>query len=58
MKVGYFKDEYQVMSRVSFIAFFENILNHPRIEVVLGEDVLESLRIFKNEMNCFLIVFK
>lgn len=42
-KEGYFDDPYQVMPKDSFTTFFENLLNHPNIEVRLGTDALELL---------------
>lgn len=41
---GYFDDEYQVMPAHSFTKFFENLLDHPNIEVKLGIEALEHLR--------------
>lgn len=38
---GYFDDKYQVMPEHSFTHFFENLLNHPNIEVRLGVEALE-----------------
>lgn len=40
---GYFDDRYQVMPKHSFTRFFENLLNHPNIEVKLGVEALERL---------------
>lgn len=42
---GYFDDEFQVMPKISFTTFFENILNHENIEVELNVDALEHLKI-------------
>lgn len=41
---GYFDDPYQVMPKHSFTRFFENLLDHPNIEVRLGIDALERLK--------------
>ncbi|MBD5160651.1 MAG: UDP-galactopyranose mutase [Oscillibacter sp.] len=41
---GYFDDPYQVMPADSFTRFFENLLDHPDIEVKLGVEALEHLR--------------
>lgn len=41
---GYFDDRYQVMPKHSFTRFFENLLNHPNIEVKLGVEALEHLK--------------
>lgn len=42
---GYFDDTYQVMPKHSFTRFFENLLDHPNIEVTLCKDALAHLRI-------------
>ena len=42
---GYFEDQFQVMPRVSFTSFFENLLSHPAIEIKLGVDALHFLEI-------------
>lgn len=47
---GYFDDEFQVMPRISFTTFFENILNHKNINVVLGQDALDRLKIQNNHI--------
>lgn len=47
---GYFDDEFQVMPRISFTTFFENILNHKNINVVLGQDALDRLKIQSNHI--------
>lgn len=36
---GYFDDEFQVMPKTTYTSFFENILNHENITVVLNEEV-------------------
>lgn len=50
-EVGYFDDEYQVMPHLSFTAFFEKLLEHDNIEVVLGKDALDHLKIVGNELQ-------
>lgn len=40
---GYFDDPYQVMPKHSFTTFFQNILDHPNIQVVLGCEALDHL---------------
>ena len=45
---GYFDDEYQIMPKISFTNFFENLLNHPNITVKLGVDALDHLEIAPN----------
>lgn len=42
---GYFDDPYQVMPVHSFAKFFENLLDHPNIEVQLGVEALEHLQV-------------
>lgn len=48
--VGYFDDTYQVMPTHSFTHFFENLLNHPNIQVKLGVEALEHLRTSGNQI--------
>lgn len=48
--VGYFDDDYEVMPRHSFNRFFENLLDHPNIRVVLGVEALEHLKAQGNRM--------
>ena len=43
--IGYFNDKYQVMPRVSFTHFFENLLNHQNIDVRLNVDALSHIKI-------------
>lgn len=43
--VGYFDDPYQVMPVHSFTRFFQNLLDHPNIEVQLGVEALDHLHI-------------
>ena len=42
---GYFDDAYQVLPVHSYTAFFENLLDHPRITVRLGVEALERLAV-------------
>lgn len=42
---GYFDDEYQVMPRVSYTHFFDNLLNHKNISIELNIDALSRLNI-------------
>lgn len=42
---GYFDDDYQVMPAHSFTRFFGNLLDHPNIEVKLGVEALEHLKV-------------
>lgn len=42
---GYFDDPYQVMPSHSFARFFQNLLGHPNIEVQLGVEALDHLRV-------------
>ena len=43
--VGYFDDKYQVMPKISYVKFFENLLNHPNIAIELNKDALERLSV-------------
>lgn len=47
---GYFDDQYQVMPKVSFTHFFENVLNHPNITVQLDTDGLQHIKIEDNQI--------
>lgn len=47
---GYFSDTYQVMPRHSYTIFFQNILNHPNIDVKLGNDALKHLSITNSKI--------
>lgn len=49
-EVGYFDDEFQVMPKISFTNFFENILNHENIDVQLNCDALDYLKIENNQL--------
>lgn len=42
---GYFSDKYEAMPVHSFTHFFENLLNHPNIQVQLGMEALEHLKV-------------
>lgn len=42
---GYFNDTYQLMPRHSYKDFFQNLLNHPNIRVILSADALVHLKI-------------
>lgn len=42
---GYFDDPYQMMPLHSFTRFFQNLLNHPNIEVRLNVEALEHLSV-------------
>ncbi len=43
--VGYFDDQYQMMPKVSYTAFFEKILDHPNITLNLGKEALKYLSV-------------
>lgn len=47
---GYFDDPYQMMPVHSFTKFFENLLNHPNIEVKLGIEALEHIKVDNNQL--------
>ena len=42
---GYFDDTYQVMPKVSYVAFFDKLLKHPNIVVRYGIDALDYLSV-------------
>lgn len=48
--VGYFDDAYEVMPRHSFTHFFENLLNHPNIQIELGVEALEHLKVCSDRL--------
>lgn len=48
---GYFDDPYQVMPAVSYIAFFEALLDHPNIRVELGRDALRAFSVSPDGMD-------
>lgn len=45
---GYFDDKYQVMPKDSYTTFFANLLNHENIEVKLGIEARDYIRISAN----------
>ena len=47
---GYFDDPYQVMPTHSFTCFFENLLDHPNININLGVEALEHLRVSEEKI--------
>ncbi len=47
---GYFDDEYQVMPKHSYTRFFENLLDHPNIQVELGVEALERLTVREDKL--------
>ncbi len=47
---GYFDDAYQVMPEHSFTRFFENLLDHPNIQVKLGTEALDHLQIQEDKL--------
>ena len=49
-KIGYFDDTYQVMPTNGFTEFFQNILNHPNIEIRLNTDAKPFLNFQNNEI--------
>lgn len=48
---GYFDDKYQVMPVHSFTHFFNNLLNHPNIQVELNVEALDRLSIVDNTIT-------
>lgn len=47
---GYFDDSYQVMPKHSYTTFFQNLLQHPNINVKLGIDALDHLEISQDKV--------
>ncbi len=47
-EIGYFDDPFEVMPEHSFNAFFKNLLDHENIEVYLGVDAIDHLKV-KND---------
>lgn len=47
---GYFNDPFEVMPKHSFTKFFENLLDHPNIQVQLGIEALEHLSVQKGAL--------
>ncbi|MCD7824760.1 MAG: UDP-galactopyranose mutase [Clostridiaceae bacterium] len=45
----YFYDKYEFMPKNGFTAFYEELINHPRIEVRMGVDALEHIIIDDNK---------
>lgn len=60
---GYFDDGYQVMPHTSFTKFFDNLLNHPNIDIELNVNALNVIAIkddkmfIKKEPTDYLIVY-
>lgn len=49
-KNGYFDDQFQVMPHVSYVCFFKELLNNKNIEIELGSNALERIKISNNEL--------
>lgn len=49
--IGYFDDEFQVMPKISYTHFFENLLNYKKINVVLECNALKKLELDESH-NC------
>lgn len=47
---GYFDDPYQVMPKHSYTTFFENLLNHPNIQIELGVEALKHIIVKNNHI--------
>lgn len=47
---GYFDDTYQAMPQQSFTHFFENLLDHPNIQVELGVEALDRIKVRDHQM--------
>ncbi|GAP39473.1 UDP-galactopyranose mutase [Flexilinea flocculi] len=44
-KTGYFDDSYQIMPHICYTHFFQKLLNHSNIQVELGIEALDHLRV-------------
>lgn len=53
-EVGYFEDKFQVMPKTSFINFFENLLNHPNIEIHLNKDAAKMITLEDKSGNIYI----
>lgn len=51
---GYFDDTYQIMPSNTYVDFFKNLLNHPKIKVQLGIEALDHIT--KDEDNKTILV--
>lgn len=47
---GYFDDTYQAMPAHSFTRFFENLLDHPNIQIKLNIDALDHLKVQNDDL--------
>jgi len=53
-ETGYFDDEFQVMPQVSYKSFFDNLLNHPNINILLNTDALKYIRLEMKEHEIYM----
>lgn len=53
-ELGYFDDPIQVMPKISYTRFFEKLLDHPNIKVMLGVEALEHLSLNASENELML----
>lgn len=49
---GYYDDLYQILPEHSFTCFFQNLLDHPNIQIRLGADMPAYLSLKKNQLVC------
>lgn len=49
--IGYFDDDFQFMPSVSYVEFFEHILDHKNITVQLNEDALSRISLNENDKH-------
>ena len=60
--VGYFEDKYQYMPKESFFDFFNNLINHPNVNIILNTNANNYIKIIDNKiyyrnsiLNCPLV---
>ncbi|MDD6579578.1 MAG: UDP-galactopyranose mutase [Lachnospiraceae bacterium] len=51
--IGYFDDEYQVMPKESYVSFFEEVLRHKNINIVLNSDALNKISLDEKSNQIF-----
>lgn len=53
-EIGYFDDLYQVMPQKTYVRFFDNLLKHPNIDIMLEKDAHSILRLDENERKIYI----
>lgn len=52
--IGYFDDKYQIMPKESYVSFFDSILNHNNIELILSKDALSTISIDEKQKQIYI----